>query len=343
MSEVKTENKNPKSKLIKVIITILAVLLALALCVIIVARIYFRVPAKEYYKHSEKAFKIPDIDNGFIPQGLAYNEEDQSFIMTGYMKDGSASPIYLVDKAGQLISSAKICDDNGNAFPCHAGGISIYNDYVYIAGCQDCALYVYSYEDIKKGGSVKLLGTFSTKISDDDYLNIDCTTIHDGKIILGEFFREENYQTLQSHKLTTKAGDYNQALAIAYELGDYDDTFGINPEPVCAYSLPDLCQGMAIYKDSFYVSSSYGAASSSMNAYSLEDVNISSIDILGATNVPLLEFDSSCLKASMVLPPMSEEIEFVDGKFYTMCESASDKYFFGKLTSHKYCYSTELY
>lgn len=343
MSEVKTENKNLKSKLIKVIITILAVLLALALCVIIGARIYFRAPAKEYYKHSEKAFKIPDIDNGFIPQGIVYNDTDQYFLLTGYMKDDSASPIYIVDRNGQLISAATICNADGNTFACHAGGISIYKDYVYVAGCQDCALYIYSYEDIKNGGSVDLVGTFSTKVSDDDYLNIDCTTIYDGKIILGEFFREENYQTLPSHKLTTNAGDYKQALAVAFELGDYDETYGINPEPIYALTLPDKCQGMAINDGLFYTSSSYGAASSSIEAYSIEEANNSNINILGVQNIPLYELDSSCQKTAYVLPPMSEEIEFVDGRFYTMCESASNKYFFGKLTSHKHCYSTELY
>ena len=31
-----------------------------------------------------------------------------------------------------------------------------------------------------------------------------------------------------------------------------------------------------------------------------------------------------------------------DGKLYTMCESATNKYIFGKFTSAKYCYATDL-
>ena len=39
---------------------------------------------------------------------------------------------------------------------------------------------------------------------------------------------------------------------------------------------------------------------------------------------------------------MSEEIVIVDGKLYTMCESATNKYIFGKFTSAKYCYATDI-
>ena len=39
---------------------------------------------------------------------------------------------------------------------------------------------------------------------------------------------------------------------------------------------------------------------------------------------------------------MAEEIAAVDGKLYTMCESATNKYIFGKFTSAKYCYATDL-
>lgn len=343
--ELKSSDKktSKKSMLPRILLSILIIICVLVAVIIVGARIYFRSPAEDYYAHSKKAFKIPEINNGFIPQGLAYNEADGYFLTTGYMKDGSASPIYIIDGDGNLISKATICDESGNAFPCHAGGISIYKDYVYVAGCQDCALYVYSYEDIKNGGNINLLGTFSTKINDNDYLNIDCTTICDGKIILGEFFREENYQTLPSHKITTAGGDYNQAIALVYELGDYADTYGISPTPIAAYSIGDKVQGMAIHNGMFYTSSSYATASSSIDAFALDSANVSSISILDQEDIPLVELDSSCKAASFVLPPMSEEIEFVDDRFYTMCESASDKYIFGKLISHTYCYSTELY
>ena len=70
-------------KFAKILATILVIICVLALIVVIGARIYFRSPAKEYYSHSTAEFKIPDIDNGFIPQGLDYNEDDKSLYSPG--------------------------------------------------------------------------------------------------------------------------------------------------------------------------------------------------------------------------------------------------------------------
>lgn len=46
--------------------------------------------------------------------------------------------------------------------------------------------------------------------------------------------------------------------------------------------------------------------------------------------------------AEFKLAPLAEEILVVDGKLYTMCEAATDKYIFGKFTSAKYCYATDI-
>ena len=54
----------------------------------------------------------------------------------------------------------------------------------------------------------------------------------------------------------------------------------------------------------------------------------------------LMCLDADSLIHDEKLPPMSEEIEIVDGKIYTMCESASKKYFFGKITDADWCYAT---
>ena len=58
--------------------------------------------------------------------------------------------------------------------------------------------------------------------------------------------------------------------------------------------------------------------------------------------VPRYVLDSSTQKGDIKLAPMSEEIVIVDGKLYTMCESATNKYIFGKFTSAKYCYATDI-
>lgn len=54
---------------------------------------------------------------------------------------------------------------------------------------------------------------------------------------------------------------------------------------------------------------------------------------LGGKEVPIYYLDKSNLVNTVTVPPMSEEIVYKDGKIYIMCESASNKYIFGKLTS----------
>ena len=53
----------------------------------------------DYFAHSSPAFNIPDLDTGFIPQGLAYDHGTEKLFLSGYMYNGIASPIYVADIA----------------------------------------------------------------------------------------------------------------------------------------------------------------------------------------------------------------------------------------------------
>ena len=63
--------------------------------------IYFRAPVHSYYKISKKGFVIPDSNKNYIAQGISYDSASDNFYLTGYMKNGSASPIYIVNKKNQ--------------------------------------------------------------------------------------------------------------------------------------------------------------------------------------------------------------------------------------------------
>ena len=139
--------------------------------------------------------------------------------------------------------------------------------------------------------------------------------------------------------MTTRAGDYNQALALAFGFSDGPDAvFGLAPEPAAAYSLPDLVQGMCFHDGRVYLSTSYATAFSHVCGYDVARLEAQG-EIAG---VPLYAMDSASLVEDRKLPPMSGEIEVVDGRMYTMCESASRKYYFGLLTGGSWCYATEL-
>ncbi len=65
------------------------------------------------------------------------------------------------------------------------------------------------------------------------------------------------------------------------------------------------------------------------------------INILGYT-VPCYSLDSTSLTGEYKIQSMSDELVMIDGEMYVMCESACNKYIFGKFASAKWCYKTRL-
>ncbi len=334
--------KKPIKRLLLIVGILLAVILLLLLCV----RLYFRLPVAGYYAASEKGFCIPDTHGGFIAQGLEYDAANDCFLVTGYRNDGAASPLYVVDRAsGDRLKTLSQYKADGVPYTGHAGGISLDSagKYLYVADGSDNCLYVYRYEDIRNASDkdvVVAIGTFSTALSDEDCLHPAFTTVVGDRLIIGEFYRAGNYETPASHAVTTTAGDQNRALALVYAL-DGTAPYGISPTPLYAYSLPDLVQGLYLDGDTVYLSTSYGPTFSHISVYDGQKTCEGEITVLG-TALPLYALDSSSLLCEKKIAPMSEEIVICDGKLYVMCESASDKYIFGKLTSAKWCYGTEL-
>lgn len=331
------KKKSLSKKLLKAFI----ILLAVVVVILLGARLYFRIPVSEYYSHSEKEFTIPDINSGFIAQGLTYDERSDCFFMTGYMNDKSSSPIYMVEKStNKYVKKLLLQNPDGSEFHGHAGGMTVHGDYIYVAGSGDSCLYVFSYEDALKASdnsTLKSIGTFPMP----DDMSVAFTSSDENVIYAGEFYRAENYKTAENHKMTTSAGDYNQALMFAYRFSDSADAlFGIETEPFEVYSITDLVQGMDTYNGKIYLSTSYGVAFSHIYVYD-KPQSKKNLEIAGLT-LPLYELDSASLSNTFKYPPMSEEIVCIDDRIYTMCESASNKYIFGKLTSAHKCYSTDI-
>ncbi len=305
---------------------------------------YFRLPVLNYYKASDKAFVIPEYNSGYVAQGICFDQGSDTFILSGYMKGGSPSPLYALSKNGEYIKKLTLKTPDGKDYVGHGGGVATFGEFIYIAGGGDCCLYVYSLTQFKNavnGDALQCIGVFPLKTSDSDYISPAFVNVNGNALITGEFFREANYPTPESHKITTTSGNYNQALAIEFTLNE-SFPLGINPTPVKAYSLPDKAQGLTTNEDKIYLSTSWGISFSHVYEYDQSKLaRQNDITILNST-LPFFALDSASLTNDYKLPPMSEEIVFVDNLLYVNCESASDKYIFGKFTGGKYLYKTDL-
>lgn len=304
---------------------------------------YFKLSVLSYYKASDKAFKLPEIHSGIIPQGFHYDQENKLFLLSGYMKDGSASPVYAVEKSsGKTIKKVFFKTENGSLYTGHAGGITQYENFFYLADGK--GILVYSYNDFlsaKWGDKLDCLGRFSTSVSNNDFVNVSCLTVDGGRLIVGEFYRDKSYPTPNAHKLTTINGDYNQAVGLQYLLSD-SYSLGIAPTPECAYSLPDQVQGITLNQGKIYLSTSWGLNFSHILEYDQTKlVRQTDKEFLGVT-LPVYALDSASLICDYKIAPMSEETVFVDGYLYVLSESASNKYLFGNLIGGTWCYKTNL-
>lgn len=334
--------KNKKPLLI--VLIALGSLAALVALVLVGAIGYFRLPVANYYTASEKAFIIPDIKNDYVPQGMHYCADEQVLLLSGYSASGKASPLFVTDPDGKVLQKVTLQNADGTDFVGHGGGVAKYGDYVYLAG-DDARLYIFSYAEImaSKDGRARAKGEFSLQFSEDDYLIPAFVTVKGDRLILGEFYREGDYPTPESHHLTTRAGDAHFALAVEFALTETAD-YGIDPTPIVAYTLPKQVQGMTYSEDgkSIYLSTSWGLSFSHVLEYDATALaDQGEITLLGHS-LPLYAMDSSALIKDHKIAPMSEEMVMLDGKLYVLCESASDKYIFGRLTGGKWCYATDM-
>ena len=337
------------TKIVKALIVVLGVFIILLAVVFLIAQLYFKVPVIDYYKASDKEMKIPGLSDDLVPQGFDFIESEGIYLVGGYQRDGSPSRVYRVDQeSGNTTGYVVLGDEDGNGVSPHAGGLAVHGDHLFVAGDEDSSLYIYNLSDVLSASSGEVLkraGVFTTGI------NVAFLCFTEDRLIAGEFYRDPNYMTDESHWITTPSGEENRALAYCYAFSDEEDSVcGIDRDPSEIYSLPGLVQGMAVRDGKIWISQSYGTAKSTISCYDISEsepvmiklLNFRSGVALPSKAVPVYALDRSTLVTSFEAPPMAEEIIFVDGKLLIMCESASNKYYFGNLTGGRWCYSTDV-
>ena len=295
----------------KVGIIVLASLLTLIILVIGGLNLAKFAIYKDYYSIKTDICKNPGLNDGFECQGVASNEENGVFLVSGYMKDNSASRIYVTNFEND--SYYVKLKQGEEAFTGHCGGIATSGEYVYLA-CNN-RIYTLSLGEIlnaKNGDNVDVKE--GTEINNESsFLYTDDTYLY-----VGEFHNGGKYNIV-GHENETAEGTHH-AICTQYLLTDLS-------KPLNVFSIRDKVQGICFTPDGKVImSTSYGLTSSEFYVYSFDDATASGKTVDGA---PLYYFDQ--LEKKIKGPAMSEGLDYYDGKVITLFESASDKYIFGKL------------
>ena len=294
-------------------------LLIFVLLVLAVLFVGVTVKYWDYYKNSDALFVIPGLSDNVVSQGFDLME-DGTYLMCGYMSDDTSSRVYVKPVKGKSYHSSLYYAD-GTPYVKHAGGVCHNGDFVYLAG--DDGVDVFLLSDILAGKDACMLGTIPTGH------DMAFCSFRDGYLFAGNFYIAEHYETPAHHRITTPAGDQNTSLITVFR-ADESCEFGIDPNAVAAISAPDKVQGMCFTEDGIVLSISWSLTDSNLLFYTYDDQRVGSVEVLTG-EVPLCYLDSANLVHTAVLPPMSEELVYRNGRVEVMCESACNKYIFGKL------------
>lgn len=294
----------------KVFLIVLASVLALVLLAWGGLNIAKLVIYSDYYAIEESLCKNPGLGDGFVCQGVAVSEADGRIFVSGYMKDKSASRIYITDYDSNSYY-VTLSKPNGEAFTGHAGGIAVTGDTVYIANSKhiytvaiDALLNASEGDSVSVGEGIKVNTAASFVFTDENYLYV------------GEFHDGVNYIT--DHPYETGDGTYH-AIISRYSIGDLT-------APDKIYAIRNKVQGACFTPDGKVVlSTSYGLADTVYYVYNEADATASGEVLDGA---PVYYLDN-CIK-EFKGPAMGEDLDYSEGKVVTLTESASDKYIFGK-------------
>ena len=157
-------------------------------------------------------------------------------------------------------------------------------------------------------------------------------TIYDGKLLVGEFHREGNYERDESHEVTTPSGS-NKAVTFAYEINN-ESEYGIaSTIPTYAISTTSLVQGMVVTNGNIILSTSYSLPSSHLYVYKnilssapTTQIHFDSLDDVAGEDFMIDTYILDTPTSSQILPQMSEEITIKDGSLYILFENACSKY-----------------
>lgn len=337
--------RNDEKTLGKFIGKLIALILCLAIVLAAIAAILFSIGENivffKFYKNAEKAFKIPGLWSGSVPQGFEYIDDTHTFLYTGYQKDKvSPTLVYIMPDDGEgEAHEVKLVNADGSAYTGHAGGITVYEDTVFVAGHNGVDLF--NTVDLLDGDDK---ATMVGKLDID--FDVAFVEVNNGKLYLGNFYREVDYETPEHHHMTTPCGDKNTAVIYEFTL-DSETNLPVSFVPDMVYSIRDAIQGLVFDDEGrMILSSSWGLSKSHIYVYEKPEFFVEDAFDVSANDTTykadLCYLDANSLKDDIVAPPMAEEMVYLDGKLYIMNEAASMKYIFGKITGAAWCYAYEL-
>ncbi|MDC7231708.1 MAG: hypothetical protein PQJ58_00625 [Spirochaetales bacterium] len=255
------------------------------------------------------------MNNGAVPQGLAYLESSNIILISNYTTNGKNSTItFLPLDSKENTFYRKIYEQNNSIHTGHVGGLTVGKDHLWISSKR--GIY---YCELSQVMNLPHLNVSSFPLK----MRASFSTFHNSTLWIGEFGRSEGkYKTDESKKRLTSSGVYNNAWALGYRINDINNFK--SDEPDFILSIPDIMQGLAFNDDYLITSHSQGTKNPSILRLYSNPLNYPKDEVNEGTDLWIL--DDRYLLKEIICPPMMEGITIINKSLYIIFESASKKY-----------------
>ncbi len=285
-----------------------------------------------FLKKAEPGFVIPGLAEGYIPQGICYDDTHGCYLISGYFEDDTPSRVCVVGEDGVLLKSVEVITPGGRRSTGHFGGIASFGDLIYLANTDN--LYVLRFSALQEAeDAVRAELSLNTCLP-----ATSGAEVADGVLWLTQFHENSGkavkaaqtvYRTKGGHKLYARADGYVLDPAAPYGIREENIVDG-TAYPDKAAAIPPEVQGMTFTPDGKMVfSCSYGrTVRSFVSVYC--DVTAREPDetlLFGEFSVPLWHCRLIDRKATYTAPPMLQEVCLSpDGRLCFLSEAGAAKY-----------------
>ncbi len=273
---------------------------------------------------------IPGLEQGAVPQGLAYSAAaDLIFISYYFQHKQHPSVIAVIDRAsGQALQTLTLKESESELHYGHVGGLAVDDHFLWVASREK--VYQYDLAAFLKGSQQQVIVPLQAFIPE---AWASFSTYHDGLLWVGEFvYQASKYHSNASHHTRDRAGQPHYAWICGYETATLDVE---TPRPRSLLSVRQKVQGIQIRGEYIFLSISYGRRNDSLLAVyhnPFRDSPHTHISWDDGGSVPLWYLDETNLIVEIVLPPLSEGITRIGEKLAVLFESGAQKFQHGRKT-----------
>ncbi len=291
--------------------------------------------AAKLVRHS---FVAPGLNEGYVPQGLAWSERGRCYLVSLYHAD-HASVVAVLDKDGELTSHVVLAEAEGTPHRGHVGGITASERRLWVASSKH--VYRYAMTDLLEAEDGQILTAGAAWRPDSQASHV---TLYDGQLWVGDYARHKGhnspYTTANHRHVQDRRGIQKYAWLAGYTLDATDQTVssvtdardGKVIEPDTAISVRQEVQGVAMRQVEggtlVALSVSYESSPSRLAFYLLpaDEASHTDIEAEEGRTIPLRFLDGENHIKTLMLPAGAEEITWTPDGLAVVFEAAAASY-----------------